>query len=299
MGLKIMVTGAGGTMGQEVVGALHRAGAQFIAVSRSLERLPSHVKGLQLDYNNPLLLQEALRGVDVLLLSQPFEPNMLAQAENIVKAARKAGVEFIVRVSGLGAHERSAYLYQRIQGEVDELVASSGIPFAILKPNIFMQCFVKSFGDAIRQGVLFLPQGEGRTSYVDARDAAEVAASILQNPWHHAQKTFTLTGERPISNAEAISLISHQVRRRLAYVPVTEETAIKKMLKSQPEPWVVDVMMSVHKAAKEGAIESVSETLSSTFGKAPRKFEDFCVEMKEHWKIQPKVPQNNLSANSL
>ncbi|UOF02177.1 NmrA family NAD(P)-binding protein [Bdellovibrio reynosensis] len=299
MGLKIMVTGAGGTMGQEVVSALHRAGAQFTAVSRSLERLPSHVKGLQLDYDNPLLLQEALRGVDILFLSQPYESNMLAQAENIVKAARKAGVEFIVRLSGLGADERSSYLYQRIQGEVDALVESSGIPFTILKPNIFMQCFVKSFGDAIRQGVLFLPQGEGRTSYLDARDAADVAANILQNPWHHSHKTFTLTGERPISNAEAISLISHQVRRRLAYVPVTEEVAVKEMLKTLADPWVVDVAMSVHKAAKEGAIESVSETLVSSFGKAPRKFEDFCVEMKEHWEVPGKMPQNNLSAGIL
>lgn len=288
MGPRIMVTGASGTLGQEIVKSLHNAGANVIAASRSLKRLPNGIRGLQLDYDNVSLLTAAFKGIDVLLISQPLSSVMLSQAENIVKAARSAGVQFILRVSGMGADEKSPYLFQRIQGEVDSLVSESGIPFALLKPNIFMQCFVSSFGDAIRQGVLFLPQGEGRTSFVDARDTAAVAAEILQSPWRHEHRVFDLTGGRAISNAEAISLISNQVERQLAYVPITEEAAVKNMLKSVTEPWLIDVTMSIHRATRDGAVEQVSQTLKNTFGREPVKFEDFCSENKERW-VKPSV----------
>lgn len=287
MELRIMVTGATGTMGQEVVNRLRQAGADFIAVSRSLERLPQGVPGLSLNYDNLALLEQAFRGVDVLFFLQPLSCEMLLQAENIAKAARAAGVQFILRVSGLGASSRSTYLFQKVQGEVDEILEDCGVRVCILRPNIFMQSFISPFGDSLRQGVLYLPQGEGRTSFLDARDAAEVAQEILLDPWRYDRQSFDLTGERALSNAEALSLISHQVRRRVVYVPVTEEAALRNLEKSGADRWSTDLIMSMHKATREGQTALVSESVKEITGHGPRRFEDFCREKRGEWILRP------------
>lgn len=283
MGLRIMVTGASGTMGQELVKLLHNTGADFIAASRSLDRLPPGIRGLQMNYDSLPLLEQAFRGIDVLFFLQPFAADMSVQAEKVFRAARSVGVEFVLKVSGLGASPLSRYLFQRVQGEVDDLLEKSGLRYCILRPNIFMQSFIVPWGGSIRQGTLYLPQGEGRISFFDARDAAEVAAKILLDPIRFHKNIFDFTGERAISNAEAVSLISHQVQRRLAYVPITEEVALKSMQKLGIDPWDSDLMMSIHRAAKEGQISNVSNTFLKLMGREPRRFEDFCREMKEQW----------------
>lgn len=283
MGLRMMVTGASGTMGQELVKLLDKSGADFIAASRSLNRLPVGIRGLQLNYDSVPLLEQAFRDIDVLFFLQPFAENMVPQATNVFRAARSAGVQFVLRVSGFGASASSPYLYQRVQGEVDELLKNSGLKYCLLRPNIFMQSFVTPWGEALRQGILYLPQGEGRTSFLHAKDAAEVAARILLDPLRFHKFSVDLTGERALSNAEVVSLISYEVQRRVCYVPVTEDVAIKSMQKSGIEPWDIDLMMSIHRAVKDGKTDEVSESFRQLMNRDPRRFEDFIKESRDAW----------------
>lgn len=287
MGLRIMVTGASGTMGQELVKILHKTGADFTVASRSLSRLPAGIRGLQLNYDSVPLLEQAFRDIDVLFFLQPLTENMVAQAQNVFRAARSAGVQFVLRVSGFGASASSRYLYQRVHGEVDKMLSESGLRYSILRPNIFMQNFINPWGEFLRQGAIYLPQGEGRTSFFDARDAAQVASQILLDPERYTKTIFDLTGERAISNAEVVSLIAHQVKRRLAYVPVTEEVALKSLQKLGVDPWQIEATMSLHRATREGQVSSVSDSFKKLMGREPHRFEDFCQEMKDEWMWRP------------
>nr|BFD59446.1 SDR family oxidoreductase [Bdellovibrio sp. CKG001]BFD62826.1 SDR family oxidoreductase [Bdellovibrio sp. HM001] len=292
MELQIMVTGATGTIGSELVRVLARQGVDAVAVSRSLERLPSGLRGMQFPLENRYLLEQALRNVDVLVFIQPLCDNMLEQARNVVAAARASGVQFVLKMSGFGASSVSKYLYQRIQGEADEVLLDSGLRHAILRPNIFMQCFLKMHHEALMQGILYLPQGEGRTSFVDARDVAEAAANILRDPWGYNRKIINLTGARALSNAEAVSLIAHYSKRRLAYVPVTEEAWLRLMQKSGEAEWVKQALLSLHRATREGAVAEVVPGLPKLLGRDPRSFEAFSEDMKQEWMLP--LPQENL-----
>ncbi|ASD63898.1 SDR family oxidoreductase [Bdellovibrio bacteriovorus] len=291
MELRIMVTGATGTMGTELVRQLHSMGREVVAVSRDLERLPKDIKGMQVPLENRYLLEQAFRDVDVLVFIQPLCENMIQQAENVVGAAKASGVQFVLKVSGLGASPVSRYLYQRIQGEADEILIQSGLRYCLLKPNIYMQCFLKSHYESLMAGTLYLPQGEGRTSYVDARDVADVAAFLLQDPWRYQKRELVLTGERALSNAEAVSIISHYARRRVSYVPVTEEAA-RKTFNREESSWMMEAQMSLHRAAREGAVAEVSGVLRKILGHDPRSFEEFCEDMKKAW-VLPE-PQEGL-----
>jgi len=288
MGLQIMVIETAGTMGQELAKALQKAKMDFIAASRSVN-FPEGVRGLRLDCENPSLLEHALRGMDVLVFYQQLHAEMVKEAQRVFEAARAAGVRFILRISENGASPLSPYLFQRIHGEVDHLVQESGIDYCILRPNILMQDFIDLYGEDIRRGTLFLPQGEGRTSYVDARDVAEATVAVLQDPWHYLHQSLDLTGERTISNAEALSIISYNVIHRLAYVPVTEEAALQVLQKGSLEPWFIKTLMSVHRAVREGHMANVSDAIFKILGRAPRRFEDFCRDMRHAWMAPPRA----------
>ncbi|WII70841.1 SDR family oxidoreductase [Bdellovibrio sp. 22V] len=287
MGHRIMVMGSSGILGREVIESLRNAGRNFIATSRSLERLPSGVRSLQLNYDNFSLLEQAFRDIDILFFLQPLAPNMIPEAEKILRAAKSSGVQFVLKVSELGASPTSQYLFQRVHGAVDDMLAESGLRYCIFRPNTFMQNFIFSHGEPLRQGALFLPEGEGRTSFVDARDVAEAALRVFDDPSPYHKLTFDLTGERAISNAEAVALISNQVARRLAYVPVTEEVARRFLENTMEDRWQMDAIMSLHRATREGMASQVTDAFERLTGKHPRRFEDFCFEMKDEWKLRP------------
>ncbi|WP_291516687.1 SDR family oxidoreductase [Bdellovibrio sp. ArHS] len=283
MGLRVMITGPTGTLGQELVQKFKNAGLPFVAASRALERLPEGVRGLCLDYENSLILEQALSDVDVLFFLQPFSAKMIDEAARVIKAARNSGVEFILRISEIGAQAGSPYLFRHLHGQVEEMLAQSGIPYAFLKPAAYMQNFLRGYREALMQGTLFLPEGEGRTAFVDARDVADVAFEILKNPWGFSKKSLEITGTRALSNAEALAIISNCTRRRLSYVPVTEEAALRLWQRAGMSPFESEIRLSLHRATREGSTDRVFETFKKILGRPPRRFEDFCREMRSSW----------------
>lgn len=292
MELRIMVTGATGTIGSELVRQLHAQGRDVVAVSRELARLPKDIKGMQVPLENRYLLEQAFRNIDVLVFIQPLCEGMIQQAENVIGAARSSGVQFILKVSGMGAFAGSRYLYQRVQGEADDLLIQSGLRYSLLKPNTFMQCFLKSHYESLMAGTLYLPQGEGRTSFVDARDVADVAALLLRDPWRYQKQEWVLTGDRALSNAEAVSIISNFARRRVSYVPVTEEAA-RRTFSRDVSSWEQEAQISQHRAAREGAVAEVSDSLRKILGREPRNFEQFCRDVQRAW-LRPEASERLL-----
>jgi uncharacterized protein YbjT (DUF2867 family) len=79
---------------------------------------------------------------------------------------------------------------------VEKIIEESGIPFAFLRPNSFMQNFVTRSSQTKRnQNAFYLPAGDGKISFVDARDVAAVAAEVLtENGSQHMNKLYDITG---------------------------------------------------------------------------------------------------------
>lgn len=282
----ILVTGATGTVGRELVKALTLAGANVIAMS-STGKAVEGVETRVADLADPTSLAGALRGIDRLFLLLPLQANMAELARNAVAAARAAGVKHIVRSSGAEADPASASAIGRVQGEIDQLVTQSGVPYTLTRPNCFMQNYLTFYGDMIRAGTLYLPQGDGKVSFVDVRDVAAVNASILQHPAAHAGKTYTLTGGKALSNAEVTQCIGAALGHSISYVATPDDAAIASMREAGMDEWSIETVMSLNRVIAAGYPAAVSPDVEKLLARAPNTFEKFVADHVASWRQEP------------
>src|SRR5919197_4544795 len=184
----ILVTGATGTLGSEVVKQLLSAkGKEDVnikAAARSsndntFEGL-NKVQVVQLDYNNPSTLATVFNSVDKLFLLTPFQSNMVDLTSNLVNEAKNAKVKYIVKQSVMGADAEPGITPSRLHRQAEKVIEESGIPFTFLRPNFFMQNFVTFYSNFIKtQGAFYVPAGDAKASFVDVRDIAAVAVQAL------------------------------------------------------------------------------------------------------------------------
>src|SRR5262245_50321717 len=152
----ILVTGATGTSGRELVRRLSSAGADFRAmVRKEVDREALEANGVTAvvaDYRDPVRLSEALAGVEQVYLIGPTDPPQVTHEGDVVEAARRAGVRRIVKQSAMSAHDMSACTFKRWNGMVERQLMESGLAYTILRPTGFMQNFV-NYDASTHQGV--------------------------------------------------------------------------------------------------------------------------------------------------
>lgn len=278
----ILVTGASGNIGRELVQQLKHTGATVIAGSssgKSADGVTTH----HVDFADAAGLKAAFAGIDTLFLLLPLVANKLALAKNAVVAAQAAGVKHIVRSSGAGADADSSFALPKLQGEIDQLVMDSGLAYTIVRPATFMQNFATYYAGMIQSGALYLPQGDGRVSFIDVRDIAAVDALILQNPAAHAGQVYTLTGAAAVSNAEATASISAAIGKTVGYVPVPDEAAIASMKGMGMDDWSINQMMSLHHITTAGFAAGTTDTVQQLLGRAPISFANFVSANTHAW----------------
>src|SRR6266404_2523724 len=218
----ILVTGATGALGSEVVKQLKATSAPFkIAVTEKMSKAKANgSETVLLDYTRPETFAPALEGVDTLFLLSPAGRTYLELP--LVDAAKQAGIRHIIKQSVIGA-DAEDYIFGRGHRASEKHIEASGIPHTFLRPNGFMQNFVNNLGQSIRdQGTFALPQADSRISHVDARDIAAVAAKALTEP-SEANRTYTITGPESLSNFDIAAKLSAALGRQIAYVPVTDD----------------------------------------------------------------------------
>jgi uncharacterized protein YbjT (DUF2867 family) len=137
-------------------------------------------EGIHLDYLQPKTIDPALEGTrGLLLMAPPLDPEAPAKMKPVVDRVKKVGISQVVFISALGVN----FNEQAPLRIVEHQVMDSGIPYAILRPNFFMENFSEGFlsGTIKGQNGIFLAAGEGRTSFISVRDiAAVVATRFLQ-----------------------------------------------------------------------------------------------------------------------
>jgi uncharacterized protein YbjT (DUF2867 family) len=279
----ILITGATGNIGTELTAQLQHAGASVYAGSTSGKAL-NGVPGRVVDFKNPETLKAAFQGVDRLFLLFPLVSNKLELARNAVAAARAAGVKHIVRSSGAGADPASPVALARLQGEIDEIIIQSGIPYTLLRPASFMQNWILYYGGMIKNGTVYLSHADGKASFVDVSDIAAVAAAVLLDPDRHAGKAYTLTGPAALSASEVLDEIAKAGGPRANYVAVPETAAVESMKKMGMDDWTLGIMSSLNQVIAGGYASGLSDDVRAVMGKAPRSFAEFARANVNAWR---------------
>lgn len=275
---KIILLGAGSTLGRSLTELLKKEDVDLTVASRSLKKLPEGVKCLQVDYRNPQMMDMALKDREILFLKLSLDCEFQESSRNILRAAKLNGVRFILAITGVRANNHSEHLCQRMLGEWEEEVARSKLRYCFLRPNIMMQSWLEESREDLESGVLCRPDGEGRISLVDAQDVAELASKILLHPMIFHRQTLEVTGSKSYSISDMTSFLSFHAGKRMNYVPVTEEAFKKLPSFKKMHPMEEELLLSRHRALKAGEFSWISGHYEKIMGKEPRRFEDFCAE---------------------
>ncbi|HMW31993.1 MAG TPA: SDR family oxidoreductase [bacterium] len=276
MSNSIFIAGATGTTASQLLKHLATLGVKVKAGVRDIKKAETlaseYVAPVHIDYTLPSSIENALRGVKQLFMLTPFTDESVTMGKRIVDAAKKAGVQYIVKLSAAGADAEPGITLVRWHREVEKYIEASGIPYTHLRPNSFMQNFINFFPP--QNDVIYLPLGEGKVSWVDVRDIAAVAAHVLTHSGH-AGKAYTITGPDALSVTEVSKILSEATGKTISYTDVPEEAARKTMVEMQMPNWAIDGLLELHAINKAGYAAEISNVTRDMTGKDPIDFERF------------------------
>lgn len=275
----ILITGATGTVGREVVAELQRLGASDVrALVRDAARA-SFIRDagfdtIEGDFDKPETLDAALEGVERALLLTPPSPHTVAHQSAFIKSAKRAGVRRVVKLSAVGADANAPEGFGKWHGLSEELLKSSGLGWTILRPNFFMQNLLGQAQSVATQGQLYQVGGDARASLIDARDIAAVVARTLTDEGHEGE-TYTLTGPESLSYTDVAAKLSEATGRQVTYVPLTPEQFREGALAQGLPAWLVSALERLNELFVAGDAEAITDEVQRVGGKEPTTFDEF------------------------
>lgn len=286
----ILVTGASGTVGREVLLAVQKTGKPVKAMYRSADdarNAPSIVQTVIADFADKASLQTALQGIDTIFLVCSPIPQLVELESNVIDACKQSGVRHVVQNSALGAgdYPKSFPSWHR---KVEDKLKASGLGYTILRPNTFMQNIVAYSAASIRaQGAFYWAMGDAKISFIDVRDIAAATANILTGPAAHAGKIYELNGPQAFNYTEVAALLSRIVGRTVQFVNIPEEAQRKAMLDLGMPEWQVNALLDLQRyytVEKKGA--EVTPLLEQILGHSSIRLEQYLTENKDAFRSQ-------------
>jgi uncharacterized protein YbjT (DUF2867 family) len=280
----ILVTGATGNVGAEVVKQLQNRGLPLVAAVRSVEKaramLGDGVSYVPFDFTRPETFATAFANVQTLLLVRPPELANVNQAiAPAISAARQAGVAHVVFLSLLGAERNPVVPHYR----VEQVLRESGMAWTFLRASFFLQNLDTTHRVDIRDNhEIFVPAGRGRTSFIDARDIAAVAALALTTPGHAGQ-AYPLTGAAALSYGAVAQIFSEVLGRPIRYArPSALSFALRMRARRYPWPYIA-VMVGIYTTARLGLAATVTPDTEGLLGRPPISVRQYVEDYRASW----------------
>ncbi len=275
----ILVTGATGHFGKTTIDFLLKKGvstAEISALVRDEEKAKSlQEKGIKLtkgDYDNFGLLVAAFKGVDKLLfVSGSDVTKRMKQHENVVNAAKEAGVKHIVYTSFTRKKEdetSAISIVAQSHIKTENLIKTSGIPYTILHNGIYADMLPIFLGEKVLETGVYFPAGDGKVSFTTRHDMAEAAANILTSVGHEG-KEYEFANTENISFLDVANILSEITGRKVTYLnPVAEEYKTALTNAGVPTEYV-GFFAAFAEAMKQGEFETDETDLPQLLGRKP------------------------------
>ena len=277
--MKILVTGATGTVGGEVVKSLFRKGVSFRAMVRDAEhagilRSLPRTEVVVGDFDDPASLDRALRGMEQAFLLTPSTERAQTRQLAFVEAARREGVRHIVKLSQWGADRNSPVRFLRYHAAVEAAIRDSDIACTFLRPNLFMQGLLAFRATIVESGRFYACAGDAKIAVVDVRDIAGVATAALTEPGH-GSKTYDLTGPAALTHAEMATQLGAALGKPVAFVDVAPREMRGALLEAGMPEWQADGLLEDYAHYRRAEAAEVTSGVKDATGKAPRPFSEF------------------------
>ncbi|MEW9697553.1 SDR family oxidoreductase [Paenibacillus sp. SI8] len=273
--MKVLVTGATGTVGGHIVKQLLSEGVAVRALSRTSKNtsLPAEVHTVVGDLDHPDTLEVHLQSVDSLFLitqSEQTDARFLAN-QNIIQMAKEANVKKIVALMDYEGNP------------IENIIQDCGMDWTILRPAEFMKNALYFWAESIQK------EGIARTGFPDAlsvriheADIAAVAVKALTEEGHHG-KIYALTGPQSLSNRSMVTQISEIIGKPIELVELTEEQ-VRQDAKNQgfDDEFIEYFIIGMGKNTPESAY-TVLPTVEKVTGNPARTFAQWVTENKHYF----------------
>ncbi len=268
----IAVTGATGQLGRLVIASLLKKtpAANIIAAVRNVEKARDIAAlGVQVrhaDYNQPATWDDALKGVDrVLLISSSEVGQRAKQHRSVIDAAKRAGVKLLAYTSILRADTSPLGLAAEHK-ETEAYIRASGVPFVLLRHGWYTENYTAGIPGALAHGAVYGCAGSGRISSATRADYAEADATVLISE-NQAGKIYELAGDSAFTLTELAAEISSQSGKDIGYVNLPEAEYKNVLVKAGlPEPFAALLSDSDTGVSKGGLFDD-SHQLSKLIGR--------------------------------
>ncbi|EPM9380970.1 SDR family oxidoreductase [Klebsiella aerogenes] len=272
----IAITGATGQLGQHVLHDLLKTvpASQIVAIVRNPAQALSQqgVIVRQAEYGDEAALTAALQGVDKLLLISSSEVGQRAvQHRNVINAAKAAGVKFIAYTSLLHADTSPLGLAGE-HIETEQMLADSGIPYALLRNGWYTENYLASAPPALEHGVFIGAAGEGKIASATRADYAAAAHVIAGEG--HAGKVYELAGDNAWTLSELAAELSKQSGKNVVYQNLSEADFAAALKNVGLPSGLADMLADSDTGASKGGLFDDSRTLSKLIGRPTTSIAD-------------------------
>jgi uncharacterized protein YbjT (DUF2867 family) len=281
------VFGATGNTGRATVRELQALGEDPLCIVRNPEKarevLGADARTAVAEITDRPAMEKALKSIKRVFVVTGHNPQAGEQQINILEAARAAGVEFFVKVSGgrdvVGPNVES--IVGRGHYAVEEAMKKSGMPWCVLSPGLFMQ---NTFGQAPsikNDGKLLQPFGRDLPlAFIDVRDTGAVGARVLRDPGQHVGKTHAFTG-LTTTFEEFARVFSEVLSKPVEYVALSIEQAQAGMKARNMPDWLVGHLVAIAHAGAKGAFSrEQTGPIREIVGRAPITTRQFVQDFK-------------------
>ena len=300
--MKVLVTGATGRTGSEVVKALLQRGVEVRALTRNQPKpgtFPSAVEIALGDLTDPVSVAEALKGVDKLFLLIAGVPDELVQSLIAYGLSKKAGLKHVTYLSVYQADQFLEVPHFAAKYAVEEAIRAGRMPYTILRPAYFLQNERGLKAALTGAGVYPIPVGKQGVAVVDVRDIAEAAAISLTEEGHQGE-TYDLVSSDMLTGSDAAATWSKLLGKKITYAGHGDFDSFEAQLRKAGNPmrekgnsvntgypsWLAyDLRRMFEGFVERGFRNTEDQTarVAALLGRPPRTYSSYAEELASEW----------------
>lgn len=282
----ILVTGALGNVGAEVIQALLARGMTLRAADLSgekvLSRFGKQVEATSFNFSNPETYSTAFAGIEkVFLMRPPQITNVQKEMFPALEAARAAGVRHFVFLSLIGIEQNRVVPHFKIE----QWLRASGLDYTFLRCSFFMQNLNTTHrAEIAERSEIFIPAGGAKTSFIDARDIGAVAAQALTTPGHE-KKAYDLTGGAAFDYYQVAETFSEILGRKITYRNPSGMGFFARQLRQRANPMFALVTTWLYANTRRGMADTVTGEVERLLGRRPIPLRQYVEDYQDYWKL--------------
>ncbi|MEO8609647.1 MAG: SDR family oxidoreductase [Chloroflexota bacterium] len=277
MNSRILITGATGNVGREVIRVFPEKSLLRAAVSDMGRACDNQIEHIHFNFEDAATYPSALQDVrSVFLMRPPQISNVKKYIAPVIDAAQAAGVEHIVFLSIVGVDKNPLVPHHKIEN----LLRASGMDWTFLRASFFMQNLNTTHREEIGvRGEIAVPVGKSKTSFIDVRDIGAIGAKALTEPGYR-NHAYTLTGSEALDYFQIADTMTSVLGKPIRYVNPSLPRFVRAQLTAGRPLGFTLVMSALYTLTRFGTAATVTQDTENLLGRPPILFrqyvEDYC-----------------------